>query len=198
MHDVIAHSLAVMITLTDAAAAVSATGTARDTVIQASEVGRQALAEMQRMLSVFRGADPPDLTPQPGVERLTGLINLVRSAGLIVELAMSGDPAELSPTIQLSLYRIVQESLTNVLKHGSNVRRVVVSIDYRDRDRIRLHIMDDGDPAAGGATAGVGHGLVGMRERVALFGGQFQAGSIGTGGWEVIADLILAHPANLA
>nr|WP_160145121.1 histidine kinase [Actinacidiphila yanglinensis] len=196
MHDVIAHSLAVMITLNDAVAATSSDDTVRDTVTQASDVGRQALAEMQRMLGVLRSTDPADLTPQPGTAQLTDLISIVRSAGLTVELAISGDPGNLAPTTQLTIYRIVQESLTNVLKHGRNVRRVIVSLGYRD-DRVRIRVMDDGDPRTPPDDTVTGHGLAGMRERSALYEGSFHAGPV-RGGWEVFADLGLTDPAGVA
>jgi len=197
MHDVIAHSLAVMITLNDAVAAVTAAGTVRDTVTQASDVGRQALGEMQRMLGVLRSAGPAERVPQPGTAQLADLIAIVRSAGLSVELAISGDRAELAPTTQLAIYRIVQESLTNVLKHARNVRRVVVAIAYRD-DRVRVQITNDGEPVALPEDAPLGHGLVGMRERSALYDGRLQAGPIPGGGWEVLADLTVVNPAVVA
>jgi signal transduction histidine kinase len=197
MHDVIAHSLAVMITLNDAAVAVTTPGTVRDTVIQASDVGREALAEMQRMLGVLRSVGPADLVPQPGTAQLADLIGIVRSAGLTVELAVSGEPGELPPTTQLMIYRIVQESLTNVLKHGRNVRRVVVTLTYRN-GRVRVQVTNDGEPGTLSDEAAVGHGLVGMRERSALYGGTFRAGPSHSGGWEVLADLKVADPAGAA
>jgi signal transduction histidine kinase len=196
MHDVIAHSLAVMITLNDAAA-VTASGSVRDTITQASDVGREALAEMQRMLGVLRSSGPADLEPQPGTAQLADLIAIVRSAGLTVELATSGDPGTVAPTVQLTIYRIVQESLTNVLKHGRNVRSVLVTIAYSD-DRVRIHVSNDGEPStpANGFTSG--HGLAGMRERSALYGGNFDAGPIRDGGWQVSAELKVADPAGVA
>lgn len=191
MHDVIAHSLAVMITLNDAVAAVTDAGTVRDTVTQASDVGRQALSEMQRMLGVLRSDGPAELTPQPGTTQLADLIAIVRSAGLSVELAVCGDRAELAPTAQLTIYRIVQESLTNVLKHARNVQRVVVAITYRP-DRVRVHVTNDGDPELLQTIPAQGHGLVGMRERSALYDGQFEAGPLLGGGWKVVADFNIA------
>jgi signal transduction histidine kinase len=200
MHDVIAHSLAVMITLNDAAAATSPQGPVRDTVTQAAEVGRQALAEMQRILGVLRSAGPVDVAPLPGIEQLPDLISIARSAGLTVELAVSGQPGGLAPTAQLNVYRIVQESLTNVLKHGRNVRRVVVALAYSG-NRVRVQVTNDGDPVlppAGphqeGATGG--HGLAGMRERSALYNADFRAGPVPGGGWEVLADLEVSAPAD--
>ncbi|MCW2495226.1 histidine kinase [Jatrophihabitans sp.] len=190
MHDVIAHSLAVMITLNDAAAAVTDEGPVRDTVTQASGVGRQALAEMQRLLGVLRSDGPTGLTPQPGTEQLADLIAIIRSAGLSVELAISGDPGQLAPTVQLAVYRIVQESLTNVLKHGRSVTRVVVTISYYE-ERVAVQIANDGEPSQLPSGVPFGHGLTGIRERVALYGGQFHAGPASGGGWHVDAVLKL-------
>ena len=190
MHDVIAHSLSVMITLNDAAAAVESPVQARDTITQASEVGRQALAEMHRMLGVLRNGEPAELAPSPGVDQLADLISMVRSAGLSVELAVTGDLRTLLPTAQLALYRIVQESLTNVLKHGRNVRHVVVQV-IRQGSRVELQIDDDGLP--GGQVPGPpGHGVSGMVERASLFGGHVDAGPRDGAGWRVTAELDLS------
>jgi signal transduction histidine kinase len=188
MHDIIAHSLSVMITLNDAAAAVATTDAVRDTVGQASEVGRQALAEMQRMLGVLRSDSPPELAPQPGVAQLSDLVAIVRSAGLSVELSVTGELADLAPTAQLAVYRIVQESLTNVLKHAHNVSRVTVQITNR-AGHVIVHVRNDGDVPAGSATVSAGHGLAGMRERAGLYDGRFEAGVAPGGGWLVRADL---------
>ena len=187
MHDIIAHSLSVMITLNDAAAAVATTDTVRDTVGQASEVGRQALTEMQRMLGVLRSG-PPELAPQPGVAQLSDLVAIVRSAGLSVELSVTGELVNLAPTAQLAVYRIVQESLTNVLKHAYNVSRVTVQIENR-RGHVTVHVRNDGDAPVDSASLSSGHGLAGMRERAGLYDGRFEAGSAPGGGWFVQADL---------
>jgi signal transduction histidine kinase len=189
MHDVIAHSLSVMITLNDAAAAVESSGQARDTITQASEVGRQALAEMRRMLGVLRNGEPAELTPSPGTDQLADLISIVRSAGLSVELAVTGELSTMLPTAQLALYRIVQESLTNVLKHGRNVRHVVVQV-IRQGPRVELQIDDDGLPG-GHVPSPVGHGVSGMAERASLFGGHVDAGPRDGTGWRVTAQLDL-------
>ena len=190
MHDVIAHSLSVMITLNDAAAAVESPLQARDTITQASEVGRQALAEMHRMLGMLRDGEPAELAPSPGVDQLADLVSLVRSAGLSVELAVTGDLSTMLPTAQLALYRIVQESLTNVLKHGRNVRHVVVQV-IRQGPRVELQIDDDGLPG-GQVPSPVGHGVSGMTERASLFGGHVDAGPRDGTGWRVTAQLDLA------
>jgi signal transduction histidine kinase len=196
MHDVIAHSLSVMITLNDAAAAVESSPQARDTITQASEVGRQALAEMHRMLGVLRNGEAAELAPSPGVGQLADLVSLVRSAGLSVELAVTGDLASLPPTAQLALYRIVQESLTNVLKHARNVRHVSVRVTRHGPD-VELQVEDDGArrlPGPSGPARAAehgGHGVAGMTERASLFGGQLQAGPRDGDGWRVSARLSL-------
>lgn len=193
MHDIIAHSLSVMITLNDAAVAIAPTDTLRRTVTQASEVGRQALAEMQRTLGVLRGDGPADLAPQPGTAQLSDLVALVRSAGLSIELVVTGDPTTLGPSAELAVYRIVQESLTNVLKHATNVSHVTVELTCHD-DRIAIRVQDDGDPVAAssvytGGRGPSGHGLAGMRERAGLYGGHVQAHPAHGGGWVVVAEL---------
>jgi signal transduction histidine kinase len=193
MHDVIAHSLSVMITLNDAAAAVESSAQARDTITQASEVGRQALAEMHRMLGVLRSGEAAELAPSPGVDQLADLVSMVRSAGLSVELAVTGDLATLPPTAQLALYRIVQESLTNVLKHARDVRHVSVRVTRRGPD-VELQVDDDGTRAAQSLQPAErsGHGVAGMTERAGLFGGHVDAGPRDGDGWRVSARLSLS------
>jgi signal transduction histidine kinase len=188
MHDIIAHSLSVMITLNDAAAAVTTSDDVRGTVTQASEVGRQALTEMQRMLGVLRSDAAPDMAPQPSTAQLSDLISIVRSAGLVVELSITGTLIGLAATAELAIYRIVQESLTNVLKHGRNVGRVTVDIT-RNHDRVAVRVHDDGDAVDPGGLPQSGHGLIGMRERAALYRGRLEAAPAPSGGWLVIADL---------
>ena len=190
MHDIIAHSLSVMITLNDAAATVESSVEARDTITQASEVGRQALAEMHRMLGVLRNGEPDELAPSPGVNQLADLASMVRSAGLSVELAITGDLSTMPPTAQLALYRIVQESLTNVLKHGRNVRHVLVRVT-RQGPSVELQVDDDGQPT-GQVTGRAGHGVSGMAERAGLFGGHVDAGPRDGAGWRVTARLDLS------
>ncbi len=197
MHDIIAHSLSVMITLNDAAAAVATTDAVRRTVGQASEVGRQALTEMHRLLGVLRSEGPPDLAPQPTTAQLSDLVAIVRSAGLAVELSVTGELAGLTPTAQLAVYRIVQESLTNVLKHARNVSRVSVEIVAHD-SLVQVRVDNDGDAPACAVADTAGHGLAGMRERAGLFGGHFSAGPGPTGGWLVSADLHVGDPVPAA
>lgn len=211
LHDVVAHSLSVMITLNDAAAAVGTPGRVRDTVEQASEVGRQALAEMHLLLGVLRQGDRSHdsddtedsddlvLRPTPTTSQLADLASLVRSAGLDVDLRTTGDLAAVSPSAQLAVYRIVQESLTNVLKHGRNVDKVVVVVSRHD-DRLEVSVVDDGESATsleagtrGQPTHGAGLGLAGMRERAQVFGGTVEAGPVGNRGWKVATTLLLTQ-----
>jgi signal transduction histidine kinase len=190
MHDVIAHSLSVMITLNDAAAAIELSPPVRDVLSQASEVGRQALGEMHRMLGVLRDGEATEYAPQPGLAQLPELISMVRSAGLRVELAVTGDQVLIPATAQLALYRIVQESLTNVLKHGRNVEHVKVALTRRG-PHIDLRVDNDGSLPAPAAGSVAGHGVSGMSERARLFGGDLSAGPEGGGGWSVRARLNL-------
>jgi signal transduction histidine kinase len=191
MHDIIAHSLSVMITLNDAAAAVATSGEVRSTVTQASEVGRQALNEMQRLLGVLRSEIAPALQPQPDAAQLSDLAAIVRSAGLAVELAVTGDLTRLAPSAQLAVYRIVQESLTNVLKHAHNAARVTVDIVHRN-DRVSVRVANDGDHVVANDAVAPGHGLAGMRERAGLYGGRLEAGPVAGGGWVVDAELAIS------
>jgi signal transduction histidine kinase len=193
MHDVIAHSLSVMITLNDAAAALEPSPRVREAISQASEVGRQAQNEMHRMLRVLREDEAASYAPQPGVADLPALVSMVRAAGLTVELATSGDLAGISPTAQLALYRIVQESLTNVLKHARDVGKVLVQVN-RHEHGIDLRIDNDGAPALAPGGSSAGHGLGGMAERARLFNGAFAAGPRSGGGWSVCAHLDLGRP----
>ncbi|MBO0728367.1 MAG: hypothetical protein J2P57_03850, partial [Acidimicrobiaceae bacterium] len=190
MHDVIAHSLSVMITLNDAAAAIETSGPVQDVLSQASEVGRKALNEMHRMLGVLRDGEATEFAPQPDLGELPELVSMVRSAGLQVEMAVTGDPATIPATAQLALYRIAQESLTNVLKHGRNVEHVKVALNHRGRV-VDLQVDNDGSEVAQVNGAVVGHGLSGMSERARLFDGEIVAGPGKEGGWFVRARLKL-------
>ena len=187
MHDVIAHSLSVMITLNDAAAAVEPSALASETIVQASEVGRNALDDMQRLLGVLREDDVSVHGPQPGIAEIPDLVSTVRASGLTVELSLLGDLTQLSTTAQLAIYRIVQESLTNVLKHARNARNVKVELE-RSAESIDVLVTDDGTPAADRPATRPGHGLTGMDERARIFGGELVAGPA-RGGWSVRSTL---------
>jgi signal transduction histidine kinase len=150
--------------------------------------GRQALVELRRMLGILRRTEEePTLNPQPGLRRLDALVEQFRDAGLPVELNVEGDPETLPPGVDLSAYRIVQEALTNTLKHAG-LARARVTVCYRD-DEIELEISDDG--AGTGEGGGSGHGLIGMRERAVLYGGALDSGKREGGGYFVRTRLPL-------
>jgi len=191
LHDILSHSVSVMVV--QAGAERMAQGSDRaataETLKAIENTGRQALIEMRRLLGMLRvGGEPPAHTPQPTLRELDELVAQVREAGLPVELQVEGEPAALPPGVAISAYRIVQEALTNVLKHAGPAQARVV-VRYASRE-LELEIADDG---RGSATIGdAGHGLVGMRERVALYGGDFDAGTRNGGGFVVRARLPLA------
>ena len=194
LHDVIGHSVSVM---TVQASAVRRR-LAPDQVVerQALEtvetVGREALAEMRRMVGVLRqSGDGTELEPTPRLDQVDQLAEKFRTVGLPVTVSVTGAARELSPGLDLTAYRLVQEGLTNSLRHARNPERAEVVIDY-GADRIELAVRDDGQPAAASATpAEAGDGLLGMRERVAVYGGSLVARVRPEGGFELVATLPL-------
>jgi len=190
LHDVLSHSVSVMVV--QAGAERLALGSERaatgETLEAIENTGRQALAEMRRLLGMLRAeGESPAHAPQPTLAELDGLVSQVREAGLSVELHVEGEPTALPPGVDVSVYRIVQEALTNVLKHAGPARARIL-IRYASRG-LELEIADDGQ---GPREAGdAGHGLVGMRERVALYGGDFDAGARNGGGFIVRARIPL-------
>jgi signal transduction histidine kinase len=189
LHDVVAHSVSVMV--------VQASGVRRllkedqererEALVSVEQIGRQALTEMRRMLGVMRTGEeqPAALAPQPGLQHLDRLIAQVEEAGLPVTLHIEGERPDLSPGVDLSAYRIVQEGLTNALKHAKGAHADVV-IRYID-GLVQLEISDDGVGTPNGTPGG--HGLVGMRERVAVYGGTLEAGPRDGGGFVLRAEL---------
>jgi signal transduction histidine kinase len=223
MHDIVAHHLTVMVTLSDAAIAVSDSSAERsdratDVMRRVSATGRTALADTRRLLGVLR--DPPRQDagenavdeaaearqPVPGLAQLDALIEQVRSAGLETTLEVRGEAPEVPVGVQLTVYRLVQEALTNTLKHGGAGARAAVRLRFQPGELL-VDIDDDGAGArASGAgvssgtkttspsapaTATAGSGLVGMRERARAYGGDVQAGPRPPGGWKVSARLLL-------
>jgi signal transduction histidine kinase len=155
-----------------------------------SGTGKQALAELRRLLGVLRDAPGERLAPQPGSARIPDLVAGVRAAGLDIELEIVGAARELPPAVDLSAYRLLQEALTNVVRHAGPAR-ATVRVEYAD-DALRLAVVDDGVGSLGTTpSSGAGHGLVAMRERVALVGGTLRAGPSPDGGWTVTAVLPL-------
>src|SRR3954452_24574376 len=196
LHDVVAHSVRVMVVQVGAARGILDTepDTARDSLLSAERTGRQALAEMRRMLGILRQrADGDGRAPQPGLARLDGLLNSARDAGLEVELRTEGTPQPLPPGLALAAYRIVEESLTNAVKHAGRAHARVL-LRYAP-GRLEIEVRDDGRGPAK-QPADPGHGVVGMRERVALYGGTLDVGAADSGGFEVLACLPLEVPAR--
>jgi len=196
MHDVVAHHLTVMVTLSEAAAAASAGSPDRAAEVMraVSATGRRALADTRRLLGVLRqppGDDPAAaLAPVPGLTQLDALIAEVRSAGLRTTLAVCGQPPEVPAGVQLTVYRLVQEALTNTLRHGGRGARATVRLRYLPGE-LRVDIDDDGAGATAPAPAGAGGGLIGMQERIGAYGGDVRAGPRQPAGWTVSARLRL-------
>jgi signal transduction histidine kinase len=163
----------------------------RDALRNVEGAGRSALTEMRRLLAVMRrDGDRPELTPQPGLDRLDSLVAEIDRAGLPVDLHVDGEPFALPPGIDLSAYRIVQEGLTNALKHA-RASHAEVTVRYAP-DEVSIEVRDDG-AGAGTATNGArGHGLIGIGERVKLYGGEMAAGPANGGGFRLSTRLPLA------
>ena len=202
LHDIVSHSLSVVITLADAAAVVSRTDPERgaEAMTEVSEVGRSALSDMRAMFGVLRDGSgfDPGLEPQPGVAGLAALAERVRATGLPVSLTITGRPFPLGAAAELTVYRIVQEALTNTIRHAS-AGRAVVTIGY-EAPLVHVRVDDDGTAAPAASVASVGgsappgaggrgHGIAGMRERAALHEGTLLAGPSPDGGWAVSATL---------
>ena len=198
LHDVVAHNVSVMVVQADGAsyALGSDPARARQALAAISATGRQALAEMRRMLGVLRRTEDgtgPGRAPLPGIGQLGELLEQTRATGLAVSFTVEGVPQPLPDGAALAAYRIVQESLTNTRKHGGPRATAEVTLRYLE-DALLLRITDDGRGAAA-ASDGAGHGLTGMRERVAVYGGWVQAGPCPSGGYHVAALLPLVAPA---
>jgi signal transduction histidine kinase len=184
LHDAIAHDVSLMVVQAGAERRVlDAEDVSTREVLQSIEqIGRGALTEMRRLVGMLRGTDGAGLAPQPSLADLPRLAAQVSEAGLPVHFEVEGERRELPLGIELSAYRIVQEALTNSLKHAGDAQ-ASVRVRY-GADQLELEVVDDGAGAAGSAPEG-GHGLVGMRERVALYGGRFDAGRRGERGFTV-------------
>ena len=209
MHDIVAHNIAVMIALAEGAAytAPTSTGQAVSLMGQVSATGRSALTDMRRLLGVLRepARKPaqPGRAPRPTLDNVEDLLATIRAAGLPVRLTVTGQPFPLPDAAQLVLYRMIQEALTNTLKHASGSAGAQVRLTYLPSE-VELEITDTGCPgimpAPGTATgpgAAAGHGIAGMRERAAVFGGQVTAGPRPGGGWRVHTVLRLSPEAAM-
>ncbi|GAA4149044.1 histidine kinase [Leifsonia shinshuensis] len=189
MHDIVSHSLTVMIALADGSAGLVASDPERsaETMRLVAETGRGALGDMRRLLGVLRSGEEEAAAhaPQPGLGDLGELIERFRAAGLPVRITVSGTP----PTDvgqQLTVFRVVQEALTNTLRHAALATVVAVTIEFGDRS-IRIAVEDDATVHTG-SVQGAGSGLLGLRERVALYGGTLEAGPRRGGGWRLAAE----------
>ena len=190
LHDVVGHSVSVMTVQASAVRRLlrPEQEREREALLIVEQTGREALAEMRRMVGVLRRPEEaPALAPQPSLEHLDKLIEQAREAGLPVEVRVEGDPLPLPAGVDLTAYRLVQEGLTNALKHAQ-ARRAQVLVRYGNGD-IEVTVSDDGQGA--GSGDGGGHGLVGMRERVAVYGGELEAGPRPEGGYQLRARLPL-------
>jgi signal transduction histidine kinase len=184
LHDVIAHHVSMIVLQAGAERRVLSgeNASTREVLETVEQSGRSALTEMRRLLGMLRGDANEPLAPQPGLGDVPTLVGQLRDAGLPVELSIDGERRELPVGIELSAYRIVQEALTNTLKHAGDAR-ATVHVRYGP-DSLELEIADDGSGGSKG-TSGGGHGLVGMRERVALYGGRFDASRRPSGGFAI-------------
>nr|WP_234375871.1 histidine kinase [Streptomyces sp. CB01373] len=198
MHDVVGHNLSVIITLADAGAYTFGVAPERgkEALHLIGDTGRQALGELRRVLGVLREADgpptEPELSPQPGLADINALCEGVRAAGLEVVYRTAGDVDALDSGVQLTVYRIAQEALTNTLKHAGAGARANLAVAMEDT-RLTITVQDSGPLVQADRTGTAneeGHGLVGMRERAALYGGHVSAGPEGAG-WTVRAALDL-------
>jgi signal transduction histidine kinase len=196
LHDVVAHHVSVMTVQAGAARRIldKDPDRTREALSTIEEVGRTALSEMRRIVGVLRTEHDPEptgreLAPQPGVHDVGGLVDHVRETGLSVQLGIEGEPRALSPGVDLAAFRLVQEALTNTLKHAGPHARAWVRLRYGDRE-LTVEIEDDGRGVAAALSGNgetSGHGLVGMYERVALYGGELRIGPRSGGGFEVRA-----------
>jgi signal transduction histidine kinase len=188
LHDVVGHSVSVMTVQASAARRLLRPHQEkeREALLVVEQTGREALAEMRRMVGVLRRPEEgPALAPQPSLEYLEKLITHARETGLEVDLRVEGEPVQLPAGVDLTAYRLVQEGLTNALKHA-RAQHAEVLVRYTD-GHVELIVSDDGGGVGSDETGG--HGLVGMRERVSVYGGEFDAGPRAEGGYRLRARL---------
>ncbi len=202
LHDVVAHAVSVMIVQADGASYALRRDPekAERALSNIAGTGREALAELRRTVALLRTPQTPEEMPQHGTAGVARVVETMRAAGLAVELTQAGAIDDVRPAVSLGVHRLVQESLTNVLRHSGADPKAWVHIARRERD-VLVEIVDNGSArygsaarrrrGAGGALGGSGNGLVGMRERVAVLGGTLEAGRRADGGWTVRAELPL-------
>jgi signal transduction histidine kinase len=192
LHDVVAHQMTVMTIQAEGARRIAKDADPRiqDALDTIKSTGHSALAEMRRVVGLLREdkEDAADLAPLPRLTDLTALVEKVRSAGVPVDLSVDGNTRPLADGVELSAYRIIQESLTNSVRHGGPGVSASVSVNYGE-EALDVLVVDDGRGAAAAPGNGGGHGLVGMRERVAVLGGSLEAGAKPGGGYRVRASI---------
>ena len=188
LHDVVAHNVSVM--AIQAGAARVSGGSSQQALESIEQGARDTLAELNKLLGVLRKSPGAPLAPQPSLDDIDALLRSAREAGLDATLKVTGDRRPLPAALELSAYRIIQEAITNVLKHA-NASRLQVGVDYSS-DALVLTIADNGSGPHEAAGASNGHGLIGMRERVELFGGKMSTGTSSLGGFTVRAKLPLS------
>jgi signal transduction histidine kinase len=198
LHDVVTHNVSVMVIQAGAARKVMQGNPdqAREALLAVEAGGRAAMAELRHVMGLLTmdsdGLDPATTTslmPQPGLDRLEALAQRVRDTGIPVELRVTGQPRPLPPGVELTAYRVVQEALTNTVKHAAGSTATVL-LEY-GTDQIRIEVTDTGGAPAASATTGNGRGLVGLRERLAVYGGSLHAGRRLTGGYRIAAQIPL-------
>ncbi|MDX2296888.1 MULTISPECIES: sensor histidine kinase [Streptomyces] len=208
LHDVVTHHVSVMIIQAGAARTIMKTAPqqAGEALLAVEASGRSAMTELRHVMGLLTMADedaegdadadrpdaPAELAPQPGLDRLDALVGRVRDAGLPVGLTVTGPPRELPSGIGLAAYRVVQEALTNAVKHAAGAT-AAVTVEYGP-DRLRVEVTDTGGRPGPGAAAGNGRGLIGLRERLAVYGGTLVTGRRLTGGYRVEALIPLEAP----
>ncbi len=195
LHDVVAHCVSVMVVQAGVSEALLECSPERagGPLREVQKTGQQAISELTRMLGLLRGgADDSayDLAPQPGAEQVPELVERLTASGLEVTLSSQGDVRPLPPGVDLTVFRILQEALTNTLKHAGQGARAQVELRYLP-SVLQIEVIDDGAPPS--TPAGTGHGLIGMAERVSIFGGCFEAGARPGGGFRVFVELPAEH-----
>ncbi|NUT52119.1 MAG: sensor histidine kinase [Saccharothrix sp.] len=189
LHDVVTHHVSVMTIQAGAARKVMASSPdqAQEALLAVEAGGRAAMTELRHVMGLLTvgGPDPADLAPQPGLDQVEGLVARVRDTGVVVGSTVTGRPRPLPSGVELAAYRVVQEALTNTVKHASG-GAAEVTVDYGD-DRLRVEVVDTGGEPGPGAATGNGHGLIGLRERLAVYGGTLDARPRPGGGYRVTA-----------
>jgi signal transduction histidine kinase len=197
LHDIVAHHMSVIAVRTETAPfrIPELPAAAKEDMAETSAIAREALSEMRRLLGVLRGAETnPELAPQPGIDRLDTLVAAVRGAGLAVDLEVTGGERPLPPGVELSAYRIVQEALSNILRHAPGARATVTVAYEPDRLRVRVHNDAPMVRTPRRQPSQPGQGIIGMRERAAMLGGELRAAPTQESGYLVEALLPLKEP----